>query len=211
MGKKTGYILCVFLLGICLLGNIYFWTEEDGTRHYSNVDLPRGVSVEEFEESKAVFETLNSRKTEKPTFAVLQVYDGDTIQVKGLGLVFKIRMVGIDAPEIGYKGEPSQPFSQKSKQFVQGLLNNKQVSLKSYGIGGYNRQLAEVFVDDQNLNLEIVRAGFAEVYQGKRPQTLDSKAYLEAETTAKNARIGMWSQTSSYISPKQWRKEHPRK
>ncbi|MFH2059923.1 MAG: thermonuclease family protein [Pseudomonadota bacterium] len=211
MVKKIFSILSILLCGIFLLGNIYFWTDEDGTRHFSNVTLPEGKSVEELKESNTVYQKLNSPKNKTQTFNVLKVYDGDTIQVKGLGLIFKIRMVGIDAPEIGYEGQESQPFSQRSKKYLQTFIDQKQVLLKSYGIGGYNRQLAEVFLDDKNINLEIIRAGLAEVYQGKLPKTLDSKSYLEEELKAKNARVGMWVQTSSYKSPKVWRKEHPRK
>ncbi len=202
-------ILSVFLLGSFLLGNIYFWTDKDGVRHYSNVNAPESYRVKEVEETKEVYQKLNLNISQSQSFDVLKVYDGDTIQVKGLGLVFKIRMVGIDAPEIGYKGQPSQPFSQKSRKYLQSLVGKNQVRLKSHGIGGYNRQLAEVFVNDTNINLEIIRAGLAEVYQGKRPRTFDSKLYLKEETKARKAQIGMWVQLSSYKSPRQWRKEHP--
>ncbi len=209
MLKKCFLILSVLIFGFSFLGNIFFWTDKDGVRHYSNVYARESYRVKEFEETKAVYQQLNLKNNQTQTFEVLKVYDGDTIQVKGLGLVFKIRMVGIDAPEIGYRGEPSQAFSQKSKRYLQSLVDKKRVRLTSHGIGGYNRQLAEIFVNDINVNLEIIRAGLAEVYQGKRPKTLKSEVYLQEEKKAKKARIGMWVQSSSYQSPRQWRKDHP--
>lgn len=211
MFKQISYLLAAILCGALFLGSIYTWIDEDGTKHYSNVTLPPGISVEEIKESNTIFEKINTRQNHGQLFQVLKIYDGDTIQVKGMGLVFKIRLVGIDAPEIGYRGQKSQPFCKKSKSYLSFLVADQSVSLKSYGIGGYNRQLAEVFVGDKNINLEMIKAGLAEVYKGKRPKTLGSKMYLDAEAAAKKNRTGMWVQTSSYISPKQWRKRHPRK
>ncbi|WP_291347494.1 thermonuclease family protein [Desulfobacula sp.] len=126
-------------------------------------------------------------------------------------MIFKVRLVGIDSPETGFKGQKSQPFSQKAKQHLTDLLDNKKVAIKSYGTGAYNRQLAEVFIGNKNINIEMIRAGLAEVYTGRRPKKLDSQLYLKEEASARRAGKGMWIQGSRYKSPQQWRKEHPRK
>ncbi len=208
---KVFRILAVFWGGLFLLGNIYFWTDDQGVRHFSNVSPPTGRQAEELKESHSVYKRLAAEKNKNQFFTVLKVYDGDTIKVNGLGLVFKIRLAGIDAPEIGYNGQESQPFSHRAKQRLQSLLADGRIRLKSHGIGGYNRQLAEVFVNSTNINIEMIKAGLAEVYRGKRSKTLDSTLYLEQEALAKNARMGMWVQQSSYTSPRQWRKDHPAK
>ncbi len=203
MFKTSIYLLLIFLCSILFLGNIYFWTDENGIRHFSNIAPVQDQNFEEFDESNSVF------KGQK--FKVLKVYDGDTIKVTGLDLTFKIRLVGIDCPETEYGKRPGQPFSQKAKLYLKNLLNSKTVSIKSYGTGGYNRQLAEVFVNGKNINLEMIKAGLAEVYKGRRPKSLDSKTYLMEESRAKRAKKGMWNQSKSYVSPKQWRKDHPSK
>ncbi len=200
MYKILFSLFLIFFSSALCHGDIYIWTDEYGTRHFSNIAPAQGYSVEEFEESNTVF------KGHK--FRVLKIYDGDTIKVTGLDLTFKIRLVGIDCPETGYGNRLAQPFSQKAKFYLKNLLNNKTIDIKSYGTGGYNRQLAEVFVNGKNINLEMVRAGFAEVYKGKRPKTLDSAIYLKEESRAKKEKKGMWRQGSSYSSPKQWRKDH---
>lgn len=192
-------------------GNIYFWTDSKGVRHYSNVSAPANVNVQELEEANAVYQKLNQTSPQSQTFKVLKVYDGDSLQVEGLGLVFKIRLAGIDAPEIGYKGQPSQPYSQKSKQYLEQWVGQKVIRLKSHGIGGYNRQLAEVFINGTNVNLEMIKAGLAEVYQGRKPRSLDSETYLAEETKARTAGRGAWSLKAGYQSPRAWRKAHPRK
>ena len=90
-------------------------------------------------------------------------------------------------------------------------MDNKKVAIKSYGTGAYNRQLAEVFINGKNINIEMIRAGLAEVYTGRRPKNLDSQIYLKEELKARRAKKGMWIQGRFYKSPRQWRKEHPRK
>lgn len=211
MIKKSFLLFFIFVAGIIFLGNIWFWTDDNGTRHYSNVKPPSGVSFQEMEESRRIEKKLNSRQGKGYLFHVTKVFDGDTVQVTGLDLKFKVRLVGIDSPEIGYDGRPSQPYSQKAKKFLAGLLENKKVTLKTYGTGGYGRQLAEIFLDGENINLKMIEAGLAEVYQGRRPKALNSERYFKNQDKAKNKKKGMWRQGRSYISPKQWRKEHPRK
>ncbi len=209
MLKTFTYVLLIIFFSFFLYGNIYFWTDENGTKHFSNITPALNETFEESKESRAVSKKIRSNKKQK--FTVVKVYDGDTIQVNGLDLIFKIRLVGIDSPEIGYKGQKSQPFSKKAKRYLKSLVDNKKITIKSYGTGGYNRQLAEIFFNGKNINLKMVQAGLAQVYTGKRPKLLDSKAYKRAEQKAKQAKKGMWVQGFSYKSPGQWRKEHPRK
>lgn len=203
MIKTSIHVFFILFLSLFLYGNIYFWTDENGIKHFTNITPPLNETIEEFKESNTVFKNQ--------LFRVLKVFDGDTIKVTGFDLTFKIRLVGIDSPELGFKGQKSQPFSQKAKHYLENLLDNRKIAIQSYGTGAYNRQLAEVFVNNKNINIEMIRAGLAEVYKGRRPKNLDSQIYLEEETSARRAKKGMWIQDSSYKSPRQWRKEHPRK
>lgn len=211
MAKKFSALFFIVFLSFFITGNIYFWTDENGIKHYSNTNSPLNGDVQELEESREILKKIASPENKEQTFNVLKIYDGDTIQVKGLGLIFKIRLVGIDAPEIGYNGQQSQPFSRKAKTYLTTLLKNKNIRLKSYGTGGYNRQLAEIFYNNENINIKMIRAGLAEVYTGRRPKLLDSEHYLNEQAAAKRSGLGIWTQGTSYKSPKIWRKEHPRK
>ncbi|WP_299982275.1 thermonuclease family protein [Desulfobacula sp.] len=203
MIKTSIRVFFILFFSLFLYGNIYFWTDENGIKHFTNIAPPLNETIEEFTESDVVFP--------KQQFKVLKVFDGDTIKVTRVDLIFKIRLVGIDSPEIGFRGQKTQPFSQKAKHYLEGLVGNKKVAIKSYGTGAYNRQLAEVFVGNKNINIEMIRAGLAEVYKGKRPKKLDSQSYLKEELRARRAGKGMWIQGSRYKSPRQWRKDHPRK
>ncbi len=142
-------------------------------------------------------------------FKVTRVYDGDTLKASGHDIEIKVRLVGIDTPETKKrKNKPGQPFGQKAKKFLARMVLNKQVFIKGYGTGPYNRILAVVYVGKKNVNLELIKAGYAEVYQGKPPKGFDLSPYLAVEAQAKSQRRGMWSQGDKYISPKNWRKKN---
>ena len=88
---------------------------------------------------------------------------------------------------------------------------NRVVEIKGYGLDRYNRILGVIYLDGENINLEMIKAGFAEVYRGKLPKGFDSTPYLKAEAEASKAKKGMWSLGDKYISPREWRRIHKRK
>jgi len=140
-------------------------------------------------------------------FKVTGVYDGDSLTATGHDIKIKVRLVGIDAPELKRgKHKPGQPFGQRAKKFLARLVLNKQVFIKGYGTGPYNRILGVVYVGRKNVNLEMLKAGLAEVYRGKPPRGFNLSPYLTAEAQAKSQKRGMWSQGDKYISPRDWRK-----
>ncbi|MGV7225033.1 MAG: thermonuclease family protein [Nitrospinales bacterium] len=142
-------------------------------------------------------------------FMVTRVTDGDTVKVVNDGIKTTIRLVGIDAPETSKKkNQPGQPFSRKSTQYLASLVLNKSVEVKSYGSDRYGRTLGVVFVSGKNMNLEMVKAGLAEVYRGRPAGGLDLGPYWTAEAEAKKASTGMWSLGDKYMSPKKWRRMH---
>jgi micrococcal nuclease len=140
-------------------------------------------------------------------FKCTRVTDGDTIAVVTDGQKHTIRLVGIDAPEKSHgKNQPGQPFSQTSTKHLASLVLNKPVDIVSYGTDRYGRTLGVVYVDGKDVNLEMVRAGLAEVYRGRPAPGFDNELYQKAEDAARRAGVGMWSLGDKYISPKEWRR-----
>jgi micrococcal nuclease len=203
--RKLTAVLIIVLLALPAAGDLFFWTDREGVRHFSNIAPPTDAGNAQILEKEVRHQISSGRQ-----FKVVKVYDGDSILVQGLDLTLKIRMVGIDAPETGGRNNPGQPYSRKSHQYLSRLIANRSVTLKTYGLGGYNRILAEVFTGGTNINLKMVEMGLAEVYQGSRPKEFDAAPYLAAQDRAKKNRVGMWTQGSRYKSPRQWRKENPR-
>jgi endonuclease YncB( thermonuclease family) len=140
---------------------------------------------------------------------VVRVIDGDTIKVAVDHMEIIVRLVGIDAPEKSRKkNKPGQPFNRKATKYLASLVLNKTITIKEYGTDRYKRILGVVFVNGKNANLEMVKAGLAEVYRGKQPRYFNVKIYQDAEAEAKKAKRGMWIKGDKYISPKEWRKMH---
>jgi len=100
---------------------------------------------------------LEDAFSEDGNFLVVErVIDGDTVKINGTS----VRLLGINCPE---KGEE---FSSEATEFLEGWVLGKGVQLK-YGkdkIDRYGRTLAYIFYGDTNVNLEIVRNGFANYY-----------------------------------------------
>lgn len=186
--------------------DVYRWTDENGVTHFSNVSTPHGKKTTQMRESVS----STPKESDKSNFLVTKVFDGDTVQIQGQDLEFRIRMVAIDAPETGGSKNKGQPYSQEAKKVLRQLIQGKKVRLKQYGTGGYNRILAEIFSQGININLAMVRQGLAEVYRGRLPESLDPGPYKKAEADARRRNAGMWSQGKAYKSPKTWRKENPR-
>jgi micrococcal nuclease len=142
-------------------------------------------------------------------YKVNRVTDGDTIQVIADGTKITIRLVGIDAPEVSHaKNQPGQPFGEVATKHLAGMVLNKTAEIKSYGPDRYGRTLGEVFVDAKNINLEMVKAGLAEVYRGTPAKGQNMEPYWKAEEEAKAAKRGIWALGDKYRSPREWRKTH---
>ncbi len=84
------------------------------------------------------------------TFQV-RVVDGDTIRLGGE----RIRLRGIDTPEL------SEPQGPSAKQRLEELLRSGSIRIVPHGRDVYNRLLADVFVNEQDV-AEILRSeGFS--------------------------------------------------
>ena len=99
-------------------------------------------------------QTLSSEIIEK-------CYDGDTCTTNSGE---KIRLACIDAPEI--KGKNAEPIkAKKSKEFLNNLVLNKKVFIKRFTTDRYGRTVAELFIDDINIQKLLVNKGYANIYE----------------------------------------------
>ena len=130
--------------------------------------------------------------TAAETVAVRQVVDGDSLQ---LADGRKIRLVGVNAPEMGRQGRPDQPLALAAKQALKDLLAGRPAHLR-FGPDRYDhhgRTLA--YVD----NASGVSAGEHLLGQGLAvliaiPPNLDHIGrYRVIEAGARQARRGIWA------------------
>ena len=145
--------------------------------------------------------TSTEPSADSELWKVKTVHDGDTVTcVKPNGTIQKIRLSGIDAPEL------NQRFGQRSTERLKHLLGGDLVRVEREGFDQYGRLLATLFRKSQNINLDMVKEGWAWVYDGFS----SSSELLDAEATARKARRGLWADPMP-LSPARWRQEHPRK
>src|SRR5207244_11707415 len=101
---------------------------------------------------------------------VRAVIDGDTIDVTMFG---RVRLLGIDAPEIGRVFDTSAPFAYAARDKLASLVLHRWVRLESDGerFDTYKRRLAYVVTaDDVWANGVPVQEGLAPVTaRGPRP------------------------------------------
>ena len=117
---------------------------------------------------------------------VVGVSDGDTISVMNSGKAVKVRLHGVDAPERG------QPFTNRAKQFVSGLVFGQTVIVRGRGVDRYGRTIADVLLPDgRNLNHEAVKAGLAWWFRRYAP---NDKNLGQLENEARTAKRGLWTE-----------------
>ena len=139
--------------------------------------------------------TLQSSGVVKRSDAVLvrAVIDGDTIDVAGFG---RVRLLGIDAPEVGRGFDTAAPFGKEARERLTSLVLHRWVRLEQEGPmrDVYDRHLAYVMREDGVfVNAALVRDGLARVTARVPLARLDELKRAEAE--AQSWRRGMWGDT----------------
>lgn len=126
------------------------------------------------------------------TALVTHVFDGDTVYAAGIG---RVRLLGIDAPELGGRFEQPAPFAIEARERPQTLVLRRWVRLECEGTrrDTHGRYLAYVFIGRSELvNAQLVREGLARVSARARLQHWD--ALRQAEEAARSRRRGMWGE-----------------
>lgn len=126
---------------------------------------------------------------------VVSVHDGDTITILVEKEQVKIRLFGIDAPEL------KQPCGKKSKQFLSNLIAGQIVEVEKNGNDRYGRTIGTVSLNGEDINAQMVENGYAWAYRRF------SKKYAPQESEAKFEKRGLWRDDP--IPPWEWRKISP--
>lgn len=122
--------------------------------------------------------------TESYNCRVVGVSDGDTFTCLANGTKqIKVRLNQIDAPE------KKQAFGTAAKNALAGYIFGKTVLLKTSGKDKYGRTIAEVYINNNNINKAMVADGYAWAYR----EYLRDQDYLRIEAQAKSHTVGLWS------------------
>lgn len=146
------------------------------------------------------------------TGTATKVSDGDTIHVTTPEKTkLTVRFYGMDAPETpkvnqrtGHVNKPGQPYGEESWKALEAKIMGKQVRLDIIDIDQYKRMVGTVWIGNRNINLEMVKEGYAEAYLEYLKEPYRAQ-YIQAEKDARSARKGIWS-LSGYERPSDFRK-----
>ncbi len=148
-----------------------------------------------------VFLSNNSRenpsqpKVVTSSVSITKVIDGDTVWVNKDGVEEKIRLLGIDTPELNTSDLTERCFAIEAKESLENLLLDREVKLESesetFQKDKYGRTLAYLSSNGENLNLKLLQQGDAKIYKYYKGKHL--KEFQSAEQLAKESQIGIWS------------------
>lgn len=131
------------------------------------------------------------------TGTVTHVSDGDTLYVRPAsgGAPVAVRLQGIDAPE------GCQPFGQQARRALASRVLHKAVRVDVRGRDGYQRTLARVSLQGEDIGAWLVFTGNAWSYRYRA----DAGPYAQLQAQARQARRGLWA-AAGPMEPRQFRK-----
>jgi len=138
--------------------------KEEASTVNTNVNLELAAKM--IEEGKDPYQYLPTAETvsipEVISGEVVSVIDGDTIEVKDmLGHVFRVRLIGIDAPEF------KTTEGKASGKFLTDQIHAKRVNVKvdpNNQKDEYGRVLGTVFLNSTDINKLMLTKGYANYY-----------------------------------------------
>lgn len=135
---------------------------------------------------------------------IFVVIDGDTVLFKpdhaspSTRSFMKLRLADIDAPEA------DQPQGDAATRELRQLVLNQRVEIDVVATDMYGRSIARIQSGQVQVNLELVRRGFAWASTRARSDT----GLIEAQQAARRERRGLWIAPDP-IPPWDWRKLQP--
>jgi endonuclease YncB( thermonuclease family) len=123
-----------------------------------------------------------------------QVIDGDTIIAKDAeGNSVTVRLLGIKALPDKPDKDPASAFGKGARLELERQLRGRpvRVMLHSPPKDRHGRYLAELFVDDREISLTLLREGLALVYTAFPFPSMS--LFLHEQEVAKSERKGLWA------------------
>ncbi|PZR36639.1 thermonuclease family protein [Caulobacter segnis] len=113
-----------------------------------------------------------------------QVHDGDTLRCGP----DRIRLYGVDAPEVKRGRTPAEPFAYQARDLLVGLTRGR-VGCRVVAHDRYGRHVARCWSDaTPDINAALIRSGLTTEYR-----RYSKGAYAKAQDEARLARRGVWA------------------
>ena len=122
-----------------------------------------------------------------------RIIDGDSFYLIIKGEEKECRLIGIDAPEISN----NEPHAKEAREYCNDILINAnklkvEYDEESKRVDNYGRELVYVFIDDELLQTELLKQGYAKVayIYGDYKYLKEMK---NAEFEARRKQLNIWS------------------
>lgn len=125
-------------------------------------------------------------------YRVQRVVDGDTLLLANR---VRVRLLGVDTPEITRSDRPPEPWGLAAADFTRRRIGDHLVTLRfdRERRDPYDRVLAYVYIGETCLNEELIRAGYSRAETRYPYSTRMKQRFVAAEAEARDAGRGMWS------------------
>jgi len=145
--------------------------------------------------------TSTDATTTPDVYKILKVVDGDTDDVLVDGKTVRLRLIGMDTPEVVDTRKPVQCFGREASAEGHKLLDGQWVRLEYDTVTGktdiYGRTLAYVFLLDGTFYNEfMIRNGYAHEYDYQNQKYTYRTNFQAAQAQAKAEQLGFWSPTT---------------
>lgn len=139
------------------------------------------------------------------TGKVVQVSDGDTINLLVDKTQHRIRLASIDAPETSHGSDrPGQPFGEASRKNLADYVAGKTLTLTCYEKDHYGRDVCDVPANGTTANRLQVQDGMAWANQQAKGKFLRDKALVGVQNDAQKKKLGLWAEPGA-VAPWDWR------
>jgi len=127
------------------------------------------------------------------TARVVNVIDGDTLDVDLAGRRERVRLLGVDTPETVDPDRPVGCYGPEAAAFTSRRLQGRTVRLRfdRQPRDRYGRLLAYLEVDGRRFNDELLAGGYARLMVIP-PNGRHGRAMLDQELAARSAERGLW-------------------
>lgn len=136
---------------------------------------------------------------------IVQVSDGDTVNILVNQQTHRIRLASIDAPETAHgSNRPGQPYGEASRKHLADSVAGKTLTLICFEKDQYGRDVCDIPVGDTTANRLQVQHGMAWANQQGGGKYLRDQKLVEFEKKAKQAKLGLWAEPQA-VAPWVWR------
>ncbi len=130
-------------------------------------------------------------------YRVVRVVDGDTIDIRVGAKKIRVRLIGVDTPEVVDPRKPVECFGKEASHVARDLVLSKMVRIVTDHTQGdydaFQRLLAYVYMDNGvMLNKYMIEEGYAHEYTYRIPYR-HQEEFMRAEKEARENAQGLWA------------------